>query len=68
MDKEQFRDQYIVSFMATYTANKYDDYCAKGWQWRLSNQPIEDAIDLADKAWKSYSEYMHSEHISKKIK
>jgi len=56
MDEVQFKTQHIASFLATRNANKWNCYCSKGWEKRLERGPMEDAIHLADCAWKQYLE------------
>ena len=50
-DKDRFIKQYIVSFMASYTADKYEDYCISGRHNELDKSPVEDAHHLAEEAW-----------------
>jgi hypothetical protein len=41
-----------VIFLATWAATNYTDYCMNSQQEQLSNPPVEDAVFLADEAWK----------------
>ena len=50
----EFKRQYVSTFLATHAANQYVDVCMKGQHDTFNHQPIEDAFDLADRAWKSY--------------
>jgi len=51
MDQDQFIEQYVTTFLATWTAKEYDSACANGQQKRLQKPPVEDAIYLARHAW-----------------
>ena len=51
MEKEEFVNRWVVTFLATWTANNYDDACVMGQQERLNDPPIEDAEFLAEKQW-----------------
>ena len=55
MDEKTFKENFISTFLATWTANNFNDYCMRGKQEDLENPPVEDAIYLADKAWIRYS-------------
>jgi hypothetical protein len=57
MTKEQFIAQYILVFMATWTAKEYNDACLYSRQKSLEKQPIEDAEYLAKIAWNIYQEH-----------
>jgi hypothetical protein len=50
--EEEFKEQFKVTFLATWAATNYNEYCMNSMQEALSNPPIEDAIFLADEAWK----------------
>ena len=55
MTKEQFKAQYIVTFVATLTAQQYEECCSRGEHSKLrSHHMMEDAIFLADYAWDEY--------------
>ena len=66
MNEEQFKAHFIASFMATHAANRYEEYCQQGWQWRLENHPIEDAADLAGSAWEKYLQHSPTKHSERK--
>lgn len=52
MTEQQFKDQYVASFLAAYMANRYDEDCMTGHIHKPYNhQPIEDALFLANCAW-----------------
>ena len=50
-DKDRFIKQYIVSFMASYTADKYEEMCVNDNHKALRQPPVEDAHHLAEEAW-----------------
>lgn len=56
MTKEQFIAHYAATFMASWSAYKYDDVCLMDQQHVLDHQPIEDALFLAEIAWTKYQE------------
>lgn len=51
MNRDEFIRQFVTSFLATWCANNYTDYCMRSMQEELANPPIEDAIHLAEEAW-----------------
>lgn len=51
MTEQAFKDQFKVTFLATWAATNYNDYCMNNMQEQLSHPPVEDAIFLADEAW-----------------
>lgn len=51
MKRQQFISQYVTNFVATWTAQNYDQCCLTGQHDRLRNPPVEDAIDLATQLW-----------------
>jgi hypothetical protein len=55
MTKEEFIQQYIVQFMASYAAVNYADACCMGAFGHLHRS--EDAERLAEKAWDDYVLY-----------
>ena len=55
--KEQFNRQYVVTFLASYMASRYDSDCMNGHPNEPYNhQPVADAIFLAECAWQQYLE------------
>lgn len=54
LDEKTFKSQYVANFVATWTANNYDDACMMGQHERLNRPPIEDALFLANAAWAHY--------------
>jgi len=54
MTKEQFVDQYVCTFLASYMAKNYDWDCQNGHPNEPYNhQPVEDATFCAERAWES---------------
>jgi hypothetical protein len=51
MDETVFKTNFVAAFLAAKAAQEYDAACANGEQDRLSRQPVEDAIFLADEIW-----------------
>lgn len=56
MSKKAFKENFISTFLASWCASHWDDYCSRGLRKELENPPIEDAIFLANKAWTKYRE------------
>lgn len=56
MTEENFKNQFICQFLATWCATHYDEYCSHGLHDRLENPPVEDAEFLAQKAWERIKE------------
>lgn len=51
-ERQRFIDRYVANFLATHTALHLDNACMMGKQAELTNnQPVEDAVFLARKAW-----------------
>ena len=57
MNEKTFKDNFISTFLASWCATHYNDYCMQSKQEQLENPPVEDAIYLADEAWKKYLEH-----------
>ena len=51
MEEKVFKDQFVVTFLATYAATIYDESCTTGQHGRLRELPVEDAEGLAEDAW-----------------
>lgn len=51
MDEKKFKEQFVVTFLATYAATIYDDSVSSGQHDRLKELPVEDAEGLAEEAW-----------------
>jgi hypothetical protein len=52
-----FKTQYIATFLASYSAWRYERDCQEGHPGQhYANQPVEDANHLANKAWDSIKE------------
>ena len=57
MTKDEFFDQFITQWIATWSANHYDEYCAMGQHAGLYNPPIEDAEFIALEVWDKLGEH-----------
>jgi len=55
-DEQEFKANFVTTFLATWCANNYDDACMMGEHERLNTPPVEDAEFLAAEAWKHYKE------------
>lgn len=52
MDEKQFKTSYVAQFLASYMASRYDEDCMNGHVGKpYENQPITDAVFLANCAW-----------------
>jgi len=56
LKEKKFKEQFKVTFLATWAATNFNDYCMNGMQESLENPPVEDAIYLADKAWEKLND------------
>lgn len=56
INKKAFIDQWVVVFLASWTAREYNEACAMGQYDKLSNPPIEDAFHLAEIQYKKVLE------------
>jgi hypothetical protein len=54
MNQQEFIDQYIVQFLASYAAVHYQDACGSSGESFDHLHPIEDAETLAHDAWEKY--------------
>ena len=54
MDKQTFVNNYISTFLATWTANHYEEYIMNNKHGDLGKPPVEDAMFLANEAWDKY--------------
>ena len=54
MKEQEFRDRFVVNFLAAYAAGRYEGDCARGTHMIASSFPIEDAQFLAGLAWEQY--------------
>lgn len=57
MKEDEFIDNFMTTFLASWTANNFDLICARGEWERLENPPVEDAIYLAECAWSKVQEF-----------
>lgn len=56
MSERTFKEHYIVAFLGTWAAQAYPNACALGNHEVFDHHPIEDAEDLANRAWKAMIE------------
>ncbi len=57
MTEQEFKAKYIIQFLASYMATRYDADSANGYSDKsYDNQPIEDAAFLAQCAWEQLVE------------
>lgn len=57
MKKSKFISLFIIQFLASWMANNYSDFCARGLQKELETPPVEDAMFLAEKAWNEVNKH-----------
>lgn len=58
MKEQDFKSMYIVQFLASYMASRYDSDCLNGHPNEPYNhQPVEDAKFLAECAWNRYKSF-----------
>jgi hypothetical protein len=57
MNRQQFIDTYVASWLANYTSLRYEEACADGNYEALEKQPTEDAYSLESKAWDAYQHF-----------
>jgi hypothetical protein len=50
-ERIDFKNKFVIAFLASWCANHYEDFCARGLHDELANPPIEDAKDMAQSAW-----------------
>jgi len=51
MDEKTFKAQFIATFLASWCAAHYDEYCMRDMHGQLEKPPVEDAAFLAGTAW-----------------
>jgi hypothetical protein len=51
MIEDRFKEQFIASFLGSWTAKHYEECCALGQHERLNRPPVEDAVYLSCAAW-----------------
>lgn len=56
MFKRDFVEQFVIHWLATWSANNYEDCCLKDNHDKLESPPLEDAIYLAEKTWEEILE------------
>lgn len=52
-NERAFKAQYVAAFLAMWTVHHYDQACALGTQAMLHDPPVEDAMHLANTAWRA---------------
>jgi hypothetical protein len=57
MTREEYIENYVVHFLAVWTANNFNDYCSRGKHKQLENPPFEDAVFLAAQTWDKFQEF-----------
>lgn len=57
--KADFIQNFSVSFLAAWTAKHYDECCFDDTHAKLESPPVEDAILLAENAFKLISEFSY---------
>jgi hypothetical protein len=55
MNEEQFKQNFISTFLASWCADHYDEFNKYGRYCDLKRPPVDDAIDLAKHAWADYA-------------
>jgi hypothetical protein len=58
-ERRAWIEDYVRTFLATYSATRYDDACFTGIHVVFDNQPVEDAYFIAGRAWKKLQEWKH---------
>lgn len=58
LDEQQFKRQFVATFLATWVANNYTEACMMGQHEKLRHPPVEDADDLAHDAWRQWKKIM----------
>ncbi len=57
INETAFKAAYIANFLSSHMALNYDDDCLNGWPGkRYKNQPVEDAVHMAECAWETLVE------------
>jgi hypothetical protein len=56
--EEQFKEDFVTTFLATWVANHYDKAYTLNAQEGLYDPPVEDAEHLAGKAWEKVQEHI----------
>lgn len=52
--RKAFVHAFVTSFLGAYAASIYTDACARGKHEMLYDLPVEDAVDIAEKAYADY--------------
>ena len=60
MNEATFKAHYVMQFLATYMAQRYDNDCRNGHLGKpYDHQPVEVAHFLAECAWKQIEKHQH---------
>ena len=51
MNKKEFIEQFTTTWLATWSATNWADYCIKDMHEKLMKPPVEEAFFLANEAW-----------------
>jgi hypothetical protein len=54
VDEIEFKRLFVVHWLAAMEAANYQNNCSNGW--KNHSIPVEDAKDLADKAWDEWND------------
>jgi hypothetical protein len=60
--KEEFINNYVATFLASYSAATYDENCMGGWE-RSPKPPVEDAYYLAKEAWEALKKHKEDQKL-----
>lgn len=56
MNEQEFKDQYILTFMANWASANYGDACRRGEHKMLTSlSMIEEAAELANQTWENFA-------------
>jgi len=56
MTEQEFKDRFVCNFLSGWVVQNYEFCCTHGKHAQLDHPPVEDAIYLADAAWKEYQD------------
>lgn len=59
-DERDFKQSYVINFLAAYDANGYADRCNNGWD--IKHLPVIDAEYLAGEAWDAWVKTVGVQH------
>lgn len=55
MNEEQFKMNFVSTFLASWCANNYEEFIRWDHYCNLKRSPVNDAVDLANHAWADYA-------------